>query len=59
MNVHRELSKKLREKFEVELQKKTGWGRNEVLQAFDAACVELFAELLDTRQPKEMVETGN
>jgi len=59
MNVHKELSKKLRDKFEAELQKKTGWGRNEVLQAFDKACLELFIELLDSRQPKEDVETAN
>jgi len=34
-----EFIKILREKFEDQLSNKTGWGRNEVMIAFDKACI--------------------
>jgi len=36
----------LRSQFELQLQVKTGWGRNEVLQAFDRAHLILLQMLI-------------
>lgn len=45
MNV--EYIKAIREEFLKELEAKTGWGRNEVISAFDRAATVAGARLLD------------
>lgn len=55
-----------RKTFEAGLQKKTGWGRNEIMQLFDRAAANAFAglfdEMEDERQPyadpKECLEAA-
>ena len=39
----------LREEFEKQLQSKTGWGRNEVLTAFDKACISAMIRYATTK----------
>lgn len=39
----------LREEFEKEMQAKTGWGRNDVMAAFDRASTRAAFRLLDER----------
>lgn len=41
--------KTIREEFVKELSKKTGWGKNEVLTAFDKAASVAGARLLDRK----------
>lgn len=43
----REMIDKLRAKFAAKLGLKTGWGKNEVLAAFDESLREVLLELLD------------
>ena len=49
----KEFVTKFRKNFEAKLKEKTGWGRNEVLAAFDMACVETCIETLDKNQSND------
>lgn len=43
----------LRKHFEGRLQRKTGWGRNEVLSEYDRAGTEALAEMLNDKSQRE------
>ena len=45
--MNKELLKKIRERFHEKLQAKTGWGRNDVMVAYDQAVSEATLEMLD------------
>lgn len=45
--MNKKLLAKVREKFEQALKAKTGWGRVELLAAYDQAVTEAVLELLD------------
>lgn len=40
----------LREEFEKEMAKKTGWGRNDIMAAFDRASAAAALRLLDEKE---------
>ena len=46
--MHKKIVQLLRERFKDKLSIKTGWGKNEVLREFDMACLELYADMLDS-----------
>lgn len=45
----------LRSQFTQELQAKTGWGRNEVLQAFERAAATTLGELVEVYSPLDQL----
>lgn len=45
--MNRKLLNRIRENFQEALQTKTGWGRNEILVAFDQAVAQACLEMLD------------
>lgn len=45
--MNREMIEMIRRKFEAELQRKTSWGRNEVMIAFNGAVQDAAVEMLD------------
>lgn len=46
--MNKKILKRIEEIFEEKLQVKTGWGRNEIIQAYREAVNEALIELLDT-----------
>ena len=40
----------IREEFIKELSSKTGWGRNEIIQAYDLACSRATVKFIDEMQ---------
>ena len=52
MSRYLNLIRLLRKHFEGKLQKKTGWGRNELIAQFDQAATDALAELLDDQQSR-------
>lgn len=49
----KELLKKIEEIFTAELKTKTGWGRNEILSAYQKSVNEALAEAIDNVTKKE------
>lgn len=47
--MNKKLLEKITEKFKAKLERKTGWGRNEVFQAYQEAVNEAVFELLDEK----------
>ena len=45
--MNKKLLKRIDEIFELKLQEKTGWGRNDVLKAYREAVNEAILEMLD------------
>lgn len=44
----------LREEFTERVNRKTGWGKNEILQEFEQAISNTIARLLDEQEKEEM-----
>lgn len=49
----------LRSQLTQELQAKTGWGRNEVLQAFERAATATLGELINVCSPLDQLGLAN
>lgn len=47
--MNRDLINKISELFEIKLQEKNGWGKNEVLKAYKECVIEAILEVVDDR----------
>lgn len=48
--MNKQLLELIRVKFQKKLSEKTGWGRNDVMAAYDAVVTECLIELMDQPQ---------
>lgn len=47
--MNKKLLELVRAKFQAKLAEKTGWGRNDVIAAYDPAVTEALIELMDSK----------
>lgn len=50
--MNEELFKLIKEKFQAKLSQKTGWGRNEIMAAYDQAVAEAAIQFIDQQKGK-------